>query len=207
MKHLSLIFLLILFGSHALASIQAVSNLSSQRVVINAYNQTTDKRQLLVMNLKTYAKEKIALPNLDGEEIIGMVLFKDHMLMISQWTTGGGKDPRVHQYSFKDKKWLQTTEVLSCLSFDTVEVKKSTLKLHCEDQSAKMVKLDFRASSAAKVIFPVETGKDKSIEFKVTGGTMFNWDSLEVKDGDKPAKVISWKSFFNTKKADKKKTK
>lgn len=182
----------------ALASIQGVSNISDKRVAVNAYNADTETRKLVLLNLKTLEQQSITLPDLEHEEIMGLVLLKDDLVMISQWTSGGGKNPNVHQYNLTTQKWADPIEV-HCLSFDEIEIKKSILKLNCDDKKAKPVKLSIKTSSPLKQVLPLVEQKNENVQLKLIGGSLFNWNSLEFVDGKKAAKKLKSKDFFKPK--------
>lgn len=205
MKNFSLLLLLIsLCATPAYAGIQGASNIASQKVVLNVLDEDSNERALVLMNLQTTAYKKIKKPSdLESEEVMGMVLFKDHLLMISQWTTGGGKNPKVHQYSLKSGKWTQPIEV-DCLSFDTVEIKKTALRFHCEDKGTKTIKLGFKAPKAGKFIFPIRGDSKQGVQFRLSGGAMFDWEQIEVKSHKKkPMKAFKASVFFKNEKSKK----
>ncbi|MGE5085375.1 MAG: hypothetical protein ACM3MG_03685 [Bacillota bacterium] len=191
MRLLNFTLLLSCACSQAFAAIQSASNISGDKVVISVHDDKSPGRVLVRLNLKTATKEAVSLPqDLGGEEIMGMVLLSDHLVMISQWTAGDGKNPHVFEYSFKDKTWNKPTEV-SCLSFDTVEVKSSELKIQCEENGEKKASLSFKADSPVKLVFPLQGDKQGALQYKLSGGSMFMWKSIDFQDANKPKKSLT----------------
>lgn len=191
MKLLNFTLLLSLVGAQAFAAIQSASNISGDNVVISVRDDKTPGHSLVRLNLKTAAKEAVSFPkDLGGEEIMGMVLFPDHLVMISQWTAGDGKNPHLHEYSFKNKAWNKPSEV-SCLSFDTVEVKASEIKIQCEENGEKKVSLSFKAASPVKLVFPLQSYQQGALQYKLSGGSMFMWKSIDFQDAKKPKKSLT----------------
>lgn len=195
MQQFKLLLLVFMLSTKAFAGIQTVSNISEQKVAVNVLDDESKSRVLALLNLKNLDKEFVSLPEMENEEVIGLALFQDHLLMISQWVAGGGKDPKVHQYSLKDKTWSKPVEV-NCKSFDTIEIKKQALKMHCENAAAKTLKLDFKTAKPVKLVFPLEKDQAKDFAIKLSGGEMFNWSSLVVQSGKDNKKTLTASDFL-----------
>ena len=191
MRFLNFTLLLSLASSSAFAAIQSASNISGDKVVVSVRDDKSPGHSLVRLNLKTATKETVSLPkDLGGEEIMGMVLFPEHLVMISQWTAGDGKNPHLYQYSFKNKTWNKPSEV-SCLSFDTVEVNASEIKIQCEENGEKKAALSFKATSPLKLVFPLQSDKQGALQYKLSGGSMFMWKSIDFQDAKKPKKSLT----------------
>lgn len=180
----------LLLQSTAHAAIQGMSNISKDRVVLSVEDDESSGRSLILMNLRTYAKEKISLPaETESEDVMGMVLSPSHLVLISQWTAGGGKNPYVHEYDFVKKQWAKKKE-LDCLSFDRVEIKGSVATVACEAGGNKKVNLDLKMKEAVKVVFPVKQDKQGSDTVKLSGGSIFRWQMIEIQEGKKAKKIF-----------------
>jgi len=191
MKLLNFTLLLSLACSQTFAAIQSASNISGDKVVVSVRDDKSPGHSLVRLNLKTATKETVSLPkDMGGEEIMGMVLFPDHLVMISQWTAGDGKNPHLYEYNFKEKTWNKPSEV-SCISFDTVEVKASEIKIQCEENGEKKATLSFKASAPVKLVFPLQSDKQGALQYKLSGGSMFMWKSIDFQDAKKPKKSLT----------------
>ena len=184
--------LIILFGcSQSFALIQGASNISKNHVIVSVRDDKSPTRSLVRLDLKTATKESIALPkDIGSEEIMGVILFPENLVMISQWTAGDGKKPHIYEYSFKEKSWNKPVE-LSCISFDTIEVRASDLKVECEGSGDKKVSLGFKVASPVKLVLPLQSDKQGSLHYKLSGGEMFVWKSIEFQDGKKAKKSLT----------------
>lgn len=181
---------IVLLNSSALAAIQGISNISKDQVVVSVEDEESAGRSLVLLNLRTLAKEKISLPiGTESEDVMGLVLSPSHLILISQWTAGGGKNPYIHEYDFAKKQWSQKQE-LSCLSFDRVEIKGSVATIPCEEGGIKKVNLGLKVKAPMKVVFPLRQDKQGSDTVKLSGGSMFKWQMLEVKEGKKAKKIF-----------------
>lgn len=199
MKNLSLILLMTCLSFSSYAALKGASNITDNKVILSVQKDEESQPALVVLNLKNAAKEKISLPkDLGKEEIMGLLLFPEHVVMISQWTTGGGKNPHIHEYSFKDKKWKKPSE-LSCLSFDTVEVKASDLSVECEEGGVKKTSLSFKAEIPLKLVLPLESDKKGNLQYKLSGGSMFSWKTIDFQEGKKPKKSFSSEDLLKEK--------
>lgn len=191
MKSIGLTLVLALSCSQAFATIQGASNISKNHVIVSVRDDKSPARSLVRLDLKTSTKESIALPtDIGSEEIMGLILFPENLVMISQWTAGDGKKPHIYEYSFKDKSWKKPTE-LACISFDTVEVHASDLKVECEGSGDKKVPLSFKSGTPVKLVFPMQNDKQGSLQYKLSGGEMFVWKSIEFQDGKKAKKSLT----------------
>lgn len=198
MKLLNYSMAMVLWASSGFAAIQSASNIVGHQVALNVKSDEGEQKTLIVLNLKSMAKEKIALPSLDNEEVMGLVLFPDNILMISQWTSGDGKNPQVHEYNFKNKKWSKPVEI-PCLSFDKVEVKASEISVQCETGGFKSARLSFKVDKPVKLVLPLQTEKKGEFQYKLSGGSMFHWNTIDFQEGKKAKKSLTSKDLLATK--------
>lgn len=191
MKLLSYFFLATcLVSSPGYAAIQGMSNISKDQVVVSVEDDESTGRSLILLNLRTLAKEKISLPaDTESEDVMGLVLSPSHLVLISQWTAGGGKNPFVHEYDIAKKQWAKKKE-LNCLSFDRVEIKGSVATIPCESGGSKKVDLALAVKKPMKVVFPVKQDKQGVDSVKLSGGSIFRWQMLEVQEGKKAKKIF-----------------
>lgn len=180
----------ILLNSSAHAAIQGMSNISKDQVVVSLEDDESSGRSLILLNLRTLAKQKISLPaDTESEEVMGLVLSPSHLILISQWTAGGGKNPYIHEYDIAKKQWAKKKE-LNCLSFDRVEIKGSVATIPCEAGGSKKVDLGLNLKTPLKVVFPLKQDKQGADSVKLSGGSIFRWQMLEVQEGKKAKKIF-----------------
>lgn len=181
----TLVALFIGFQAQA-AVIQAASNLQNNKVIVLVEDPT--RRVFMEVDAKTGRKEALGFPNdLVSEDIMAVISLPDYVVVVSQWTAGDGKKPRVHEYVRSSKIWMAAGE-LNCLSFDQIELEKTELRVQCADadnnKTVKMV-LDFTSKATVKMKLPLEQDKQGAASFALAGGSKFKWESLDLSLGKK----------------------
>ncbi|WP_413560260.1 hypothetical protein [Bdellovibrio sp. HCB209] len=191
---------LVLFAglqAKAAAVIQAASNIHNGKVVVAVEATDPERRVFMEVDAKTGKKESLGFPNdLVSENIMAVISVPGYVVVISQWTAGDGKKPRVHEYVRSSKIWMAAGE-LNCLSFDKIEVEKTELRVDCVDQNKAnlpvgVVKLalDFTSKAVVKSTLPVQQDKQGAVSFSLSGGEMFKWETLSLSSG-KAKKTLS----------------
>ena len=183
MKMLVLMFMLLSpSAAYCAEKIHSASNLEGGKVALEL---SAKERRLMLLNLSSGVKEPLPWPPTE-EEVMGTLLLPDRLLLISQFTAGGGKPARLHELEFRSKRWSAAKEI-SCLSFDQVSLKGNELKVQCEAEPGKEVKarevalrIEGKAKKELKLELPVSADSQEKFSFRLTGPLMA-WDALEVK--------------------------
>ncbi|WP_413586625.1 hypothetical protein [Bdellovibrio sp. HCB274] len=185
--------LLVLFAgiqSQAATVIQSASNIHNGKVVVAVDISDPARRVFMELDARTGRKESLGFPNdLVSEDIMAVISLPEYVVVLSQWTMGDGKKPKVHEYVRSSKIWMAAGD-LNCLSFDQIEIEKSELRVQCADENKEglatgpvKMALDFTAKTPVKVVLPVQDATQGGVGFALKGGSMFKWASLEVKSG------------------------
>lgn len=92
---------------------------------------------LIEVNVKDLSSKKVSLPSdIVNREIVGLVPARDHLIVITQNTRGGGDRPLIHSLAQNSKSWKQIGEV-DCISFANINVTSTFLEFSCEETSPK----------------------------------------------------------------------
>lgn len=192
MKNLILLMMLIpVLPAFADAKIHSVSNIAGAKVVVEV---AAKDRSLLMLDLASGKKEALPFPATE-EEVMGTILLSDRLLLISQWTAGGGKPANLHELELKSRKWAAPREI-ACVSFDRVVASKNELKVSCEagpftESKAKDVTVKFGGKPEAKVDLelPLAAYAREKFSYQLKGDLMA-WDSMETKSPTGKKRVI-----------------
>lgn len=171
------------------ASILSASNLAQKKIaLVLSTGEEKKPRELMLFRLEDHLSQKISWPEKVGqEEVLGLIQSEKSLLLISQWTSGGGKFPHLHHYSFSSGKWIELGEI-KCRSFDQVKIEKKSLSVECEedplsDQKAQSVSFLLPENfDSVSLTFPLAKGSTAKISYELKG-TMFSWEKLEVSQG------------------------
>ncbi|WP_413577558.1 hypothetical protein ACLVWU_04125 [Bdellovibrio sp. HCB290] len=185
--------LLILFAgiqSQAAAVIQSASNIHNGKIIVAVDITDPARRVFMEVDARSGKKESLGFPNdLVSEDIMAVVSLPEYVVVLSQWTSGDGRKPKVHEYVRSSKIWMAAGD-LNCLSFDQIEIEKSELRVQCADENKEglatgpvKMALDFTAKSAVKVNLPIQEASSGAVGFVLKGGSMFKWASMEVTSG------------------------
>lgn len=168
-------------------TIHAASNIQGDVVVL----EVTGSLPLRELNLKTRAVKTFSRPKeLVNEEILGIVLAKETLVLIAQDTRGDGGAPIVFQMDRQSQSWKRKAS-MKCRSFDTVEVTRVGLAIACDadPQTGKKpfvekVSLAGLTGAPAKQVLPVQEFKsgdafNSNRQFKLEG-PMFQWASIRI---------------------------
>lgn len=168
--------------------IRSASNLRKDKVtlVIHSDHAKAQPRNLVRLDLKAQTAVRLPWPEKIGqEEVLGLLQLENELLLISQWTSGDGKKPQVHRYSWKDGKWGTQGEI-SCLSFENVELKDGALTVECETDpqsnaaaGPKTLNLPVSKKESLRLNLPVISEKQGNSSFSLKG-EMFRWESIEI---------------------------
>ena len=174
-------------------SVPVMSNLqkgASVFLVQDAKSKTPERLVRFDMGAKKFEN----LPwssEIGSEEVLGLLLLSDRLLLISQWTAGGGKTPHLHTYLLKEKKWAAVKD-LPCISFDKVTIKGGQLTVNCEEDYLKKTK-------AGDQSIAIETAKSEklSVTLPLTKVTEGKRELAMV--GSAPAKAVKYSTASSSK--------
>lgn len=186
MKKLFLSILLVFFSNlaHGSVFIHSASNLDGDKFVVEV--QASD-RKLFMMNLMGEIFATIHWPSqLKSEEVMGLVLYPDKLVLIAQNTSmGSGLNPRILEYDLKLAKW-ESEQALKCVSFDSIVVQDETIVIECDaDPLSHQPKQKVKVTTGSKtklrkkIVFPVTSDVSKSGSFNLNG-QIFQWTSVET---------------------------
>ncbi|MGZ3798427.1 MAG: hypothetical protein ACXVB1_18805 [Pseudobdellovibrionaceae bacterium] len=202
---ITLLFLAFIFSSAAFSTekIHSISNVNGSSVVVEVWG---DQRKLLFVNLETAKTQTLPWPEqVKSEEILGGILLSDRLYLISQWTSGGGKMPTVHEYDRSIGSWIQKKQTINCISFDTLEIKSSVLTIHCEadpfkEIAAHDVKIPLTTKSVEnfKIVLPLTTSAEGVFAYQLEG-SLFSWTALNILKNNKVTKNLSALSLTKAK--------
>ncbi len=184
MKYLCLLLVLLPISIVATAApvIHAISNIKDEKVIINVNYKT---QSLLQLNLNSKKVEHILIPkDLSQNEILGAILLTNNVLLFSQNTMGGaGQNLKLSTYNSVAKKWT-IDQTIDCESFDTVDIHKHKLTLHCDanplkNKASRSIDIPFHtlATKSLKVVFPI-TNQQSEVVFYRLEGPMMNWHKI-----------------------------
>lgn len=147
------------------------------------------KSHLLEVKVKDLSSRKINLPSdIDTREIVGLIPAKDHLVVITQNTRGGGDKPLIHSFSSTYNNWKKIGEI-DCISFADVKVTSSSLEFSCEQTTpegeVKKVtkKIDTKLSlKAQELTLPVTKLKSSEAEASLVEEDL-DWTKLKVTKG------------------------
>ncbi len=142
---LSAIIILLFFATtlKAQTHITSIEKKDEHNLYIGLIKEETpmDKlAKLIVLSTKDLKKTHITLPvELQEREIMALSSLKNHLLVVTQRTIGGGDNPLIHLYNLKNKTWHQQAEVV-CPTFDKIKITKDQVGLSCyfiDDKTGK----------------------------------------------------------------------
>jgi len=191
-------FLTITISSFSMATPQgktlhAISNIDQSTVTL-ALDDPRGKTSFRELNLKTLKTELLPPPiDLEAEEVLALFRFAKDLILISQWTAGGGKPPSIRFFSGEKKDWSLLGR-LNCISFDNIEIEKGKLKVRCEPDILKGKKAEITSFTLpskkwkAKAVLPrmLERSGELSVSLE---GPMFRWSEITIKNGTSVKKV------------------
>lgn len=181
-------------------SIHFASNIHSGAAVLEIVNvKEKPGRTLLRLDLASGAKTRLPWPSeVTEEEVVAGVLLETDFYLITQWTAGDGKKPHLYRFDIKEKTWSSRGEI-PCISFDTLDVTASQIKIHCQpDPHEKEQRgAEFRSvaipkgpSKSLRLIFPLNKHVEGAFEYKLQGSLM-KWKSITFKKSGSPQKTAS----------------
>ncbi|WP_413580595.1 hypothetical protein [Bdellovibrio sp. HCB288] len=184
------LFVLAGLQAQAAAVIQSASNVHNGKVVVAVDISDPARRVFMEVDAKSGRKESLGFPNdLVSEDIMAVISLPEYVVVLSQWTAGDGKKPKVHEYVRSSKIWMAAGE-LNCLSFDQIEIEKSELRVQCADENKEgtlvgtvKMALDFTSKTAVKATLPIQESSAGPVSFALKGGSMFKWAALDLKSG------------------------
>ncbi len=159
-------------------------------------------RDLRELNVKTRSISSFPRPiEIVNEEVLGLVLSKETLVLIAQDTRGDGDQPVIFQMERATGTWQRRSRI-KCRSFDTLIVTRLGFEISCEadPQTNKKafiekVALAKLSGAPAKLVLPLEEFNLREAnrpqrQFKLEG-TMFNWSAIRLQADDKPYYVMT----------------
>lgn len=189
------------------ARIDVMSNVNKEKVAFSLTAETPKEvSALILMETGTLDKTLVQLPKgIDDEETIGLLLLSDRLLLISQNTVGGGREPHLHQYSLADKEWKLIGQI-PCLSFREVTIKKSKVTVDCEGDSftknsagKKSVALEVAKKDEMRISLPLLQQEKDGKKYVLTG-PKGAFTGVEISKQGKDTKVVSVEELSKTQK-------
>jgi hypothetical protein len=174
-------------------TLHAISNINGSSITL-ALDLHDGQCGLNELDLGSLKITKLSCPeDLKQEEVIGLFRFNDGIILISQWTTGGGKPPSIRFYDEKKKTW-KTLGKLNCVSFDTLMIKGGVLRAECEEEPLESKKAGMmtmilpQRTWQAKVTLPrtKETFREFTVKLE---GPIFHWTAMVIEDGKSTKRV------------------
>lgn len=201
-------FAMLVWGQISVAArIDVMSNISHGKMFFSLTAETSKEVSALVqLDTGTFEKNLVSLPKeKEGEETIGLLLLSDRLLLISQRTVGGGREPHVYQYSLVEKEWKLVGQI-PCISFGDVEIKKSKLIVDCEEDSfkadsagLKSVAIETKKKDEMKASLPILRQEKDGVSYVLTGPKGL-FTAVEIQKHGKDKKIISVEELSKTQK-------
>jgi len=187
-------------SAEAVVKFHSASNALNGKVVVEVWGKGRDLQEI---DLKSGESSPLPWPvELKDQEIIGSILLSDRLLVIAQWTAGGGKYPSIYQYDRKTKTWNSSKVSLDCISFDTVELSKSKLSVECEADPLKDKKpatvtaqlSGLSITGPVKYVWPLTESVSGEYSYKLDGDIL-DWPTLRLFKNNQETKKIQAESL------------